>query len=280
MISITDFTKQSWVHDPRHGQIFTLSLLVMLGALWLDFGPQPLQFLIALSATLSTQYICYRFLHISSLDYRSPFITALGITLLCRSNDLWVYALAGFLAIASKFLIRVQGKHIFNPANFAIAALLLVTPNLLWVAPGQWGATGWLAMLVLCCGMMVLTGARRMDTTLLFMACYGGLLFARALYLGDPLTIPLRQLENVSLLIFAFFMISDPMSTPSRFSMRLLFVAAVSLLAFYIQFTLQIRPALILALFFISPLTPLLDRLARGTPYSWQHKNLTEGTAS
>ncbi|MDX1921581.1 MAG: RnfABCDGE type electron transport complex subunit D [Alphaproteobacteria bacterium] len=256
--------------DPRHAQIVTLSLLMVLGAAWLDFGPEPYQLFIALSATLLTQYACFRMWGISNMDFRSPFITGLGITLLLRSDALWMYALAGFLAIASKFLIRVNNKHMFNPANFAIALLLLALPDMVWVAPGQWGATGWLGILVLCAGMMVITGARRIDTTLMFFACFGGLLLARALYLGDPLEIPLHQMESVSLLIFAFFMISDPVSTPSRLPMRFLFVLLVSLLAFYLQFKLQIRPGLILALFFISPLTPLLDLMMKGANYSWK----------
>lgn len=260
-----DFTK-----DPRHAQIATLSLLVALGALWLDFGPQPLQLVAALCATLLTQFVFFKIYNVPTMDFRSPFITGLGITLLLRSEFLWMYALAGFLAIASKFVIRINNKHIFNPANFAIAVLLLTLPNMVWVAPGQWGATGWLAILILCVGMVVVTGARRMDTTLMFFACFGGLLLARALWLGDPLVIPLHQMENVSLLIFAFFMISDPVSTPNRLSMRFLFVLLVSLLAFHLQFKLQIRPGLILALFFISPLTPILDQWVKGLNYSWK----------
>ena len=44
---------------------------------------------------------------------------------------------------------------------------------------------------------------------------YGLLLIGRALWLGDPLSIPLHQLQNGALLIFAFFMISDPKTTPN-----------------------------------------------------------------
>jgi enediyne biosynthesis protein E5 len=267
--------------DPRYAQILTLLLLAMVGIVWLDFGPQPLQLATSLCATLVTQFVCLELLAkrkrlraMTPSDFLSPFITGLGITLLLRSEYLWVYALAGFLAIASKFIIRINKKHIFNPANFAIAALLLFAPNLAWASPSQWGAVSWLVIFVLCFGMAVLTGAKRLDTTLLFFLCYVGLLFARALYLGDPIAIPLRQIQNIALLIFAFFMISDPMSTPNAAPMRFVFVLLVSIVAFYMQFKLQIRPALILALFFVSPITPLLDMWVKGKAYSWKKEKI------
>ena len=54
---------------------------------------------------------------------------------------------AAALAIGSKFILRVRGKHLFNPANFGVGAALLVLPGT-WISPGQWGSdvalAGWL----------------------------------------------------------------------------------------------------------------------------------------
>jgi len=68
----------------------------------------------------------------------SALITALGLTLLFRADHYSTMMLGGCLAIASKFLLRVQGKHLFNPTNFGILAALMLTPDG-WVSPGQWG---------------------------------------------------------------------------------------------------------------------------------------------
>ena len=47
--------------------------------------------------------------------------------------------LASFIAIGSKFLLKYNGKHIFNPANIGIIATILITKNA-WISPGQWGS--------------------------------------------------------------------------------------------------------------------------------------------
>ncbi|MDY6940034.1 MAG: Na+-transporting NADH:ubiquinone oxidoreductase, subunit NqrB, partial [Cyanobacteriota bacterium] len=86
---------------------------------------------------------------------RSALITALGLCLLLRANEPTTMAIAGCLAIASKFLFRIRGKHFFNPANFGIIAALLLTSDA-WVSPGQWGTDWWYLLLFAGTGGMVL----------------------------------------------------------------------------------------------------------------------------
>ena len=121
-----------------------------------------------------------------------------------------------------------------------------------------------------CVGGLVAWRALRSDVALAFLVAWAGLLFGRALWLGDPLAIPLHQLQSGSLLLFAFFMISDPKTTPDARGCRLAFGALVAALAFHLQFVLY-RPSggLILALFLLSPLVPVLDRLFPGPRYAW-----------
>ena len=89
-----------------------------------------------------------------------------------------------------------------------------VVPGHVWISPGQWGASVWFAALVAGLAFVVLNAARRADIALFFLAAHAVLLLARAAWLGDPPAIPLHQLQSGSLLIFAFFMISDPRTTP------------------------------------------------------------------
>jgi Na+-translocating ferredoxin:NAD+ oxidoreductase RnfD subunit len=91
----------------------------------------------------------------------------------------------------------------------------------------------------------------------------------RAFWLGDPLAIPLHQMQSGSLLIFAFFMISDPRTTPDSRAARLLFAIAVALVAHYLAFFMQIRPALYIALIALSPATLLLNRMMPARKFEW-----------
>jgi Na+-transporting NADH:ubiquinone oxidoreductase subunit NqrB len=255
--------------DARHFQIAALATLLAFNVAFLDFGAKPLNSALAILTSLATQALCSRLARLPSIDLRSPLITGLSLSLLLRADEPWVHAIAAAVAIASKFVLRHNGKHIWNPAGFAIVALLLVLPDHVWISPGQWGSSAWFAALASFLAVLVLGAARRGDIALFFLAAHGAPLVARALWLGDPLAIPLHQLQSGSLLIFAFFMISDPRTSPDSRLGRFLFALAVALLAHRLAFFWQMRPALYVALIALSPLTLVIDRLLPAERFAW-----------
>ncbi len=253
--------------DPRLYQIASLGTLLSYGLLWLHFDVSISQIAVTFATALLTQYAGTRWHKLPSFDPLSPIVSALGLCLFLRTNDLPVVALASFLAIASKFVIRWKHKHLFNPTNFALVVVL--ASGLAWISAGQWGQVAWFGFLIACLGSLVVTRAARADVTLAFLGCYVGLLVARALWLGDPLTIPLHQIESGTLLIFSFFMISDPKTTPDSRTGRIVFACLVALAALSVQFMLFRPNGPLWGLIACAPLVPLLDRLFPGSRYDW-----------
>jgi Na+-transporting NADH:ubiquinone oxidoreductase subunit NqrB len=257
--------------DARVLQIGALGSLLLINFWRVDFGARPVASAVAIATTLVTQTICARVMRLP-LDLRSPLITGLSLSLLLRADVFWLHAAAGAIAIASKFVLRFNGKHIFNPAGLSIVVLLL-TSNGVWISPGQWGSDVWFAALMASFAILVLSAARRADIAILFLLSHAALLLARAAWLGDPLMIPLHQLQSGSLLIFTFFMISDPRTSPDSALGRLLFAFAVALLAHYMAFFMQMRPALYVALITLSPATFLIDRLIPAQRFGWDQRS-------
>lgn len=255
--------------DPRLYQIASLGTLLLFGLLWRHFDVSLWQIVLTLATTLFTQYAGTRWHKLPSFDPLSPLVSALGLCIFLRTNDLMVVALASFLAIASKFVIRWKNKHLFNPTNFALVAVL--ASGLAWISAGQWGQVAWFGFLIACLSSLVVTRAARADVTLAFLGCYVGLLVARALWLGDPLTIPLHQIESGTLLIFSFFMITDPKTTPDSRRGRILFACLVALAALSVQFILYRPNGPLWGLIVCSPIVPLLDRLLPGSRYDWSN---------
>ena len=255
--------------DARHYQILALGLLLAYSMTALDFGAKPLYSALAILSALATQIVCSRLAGVP-IDLRSPLITGLSLSLLLRADEPWLPALAGVIAIASKFIFRIDGKHLWNPAGFAIVVLLLLfAGHGVWISPGQWGTSIWLAALLIFLAILVLHAAQRSDIALFFLGSHATLLIARAIWLGDPMAIPLHQLQSGSLLIFAFFMISDPRTAPDSRPGRFVFAFAVAASAHYLAFFMQMRPALYVALIALSPLTLLLDRIAPARRFVW-----------
>jgi enediyne biosynthesis protein E5 len=255
--------------DPRLYQIGTLASLLVYGMGWLDFDITIARVILLLATVLATQWTCDRLAGTPfGSSARSALISGLSLCLLLRTNRSDLAVLAAIVTIAGKFLIRINGKHVFNPTNGGIVAMLLVTSQV-WVSPGQWGAAASLAFLVACAGALVVNRAARSDVTFAFIACYCALLFGRSFYLGEPLTIPLHRLESGALLLFTFFMISDPKTTPDSRAGRLLFGALVAFGAWYVQFRLFRTNGLLWALAACSIVVPVIDRIVPGPRYRW-----------
>jgi len=269
--------------DPRLYQIAVLAGLLFFGFTVLEFDLTIAQIVVTLATAVGVQLACA---HVAGVrgdtGVRSALISGLSLCLLLRTDVLPMAAVAAGVAVGSKFALRVGGKHLFNPTNGAIVALLTLAAALpeldlsVWVSPGQWGNTAYFLLLMGCLGTVVVTRAARADVTFAFLACWAGLLLYRAWSLGDPIAIPFHRLQNGALLLFAFFMISDPKTTPDSRRGRVLFAALVAGGAYYVQFKLFHTNGLLWSLAGCSPLVPVIDWLLPGTRYAWTGASILE----
>ena len=260
-------TKKGGFLDPRFYQITVLGSLLIYGIGWLNFDVTLLHIMTILASVLLTQYLCTLAWDLPTYDPKSALISGLSLCLLLRTADFSVAILAAFLAISSKFVLQWNKKHIFNPTNFSL--LLMMSAGFGWVSPGQWGRETIFILFIACLGGLVVNRSSRSDVTYAFLGVYLSLLFGRAVWLGDPLVIPLHQLQNGALLIFAFYMISDPKTTPDSRAGRVLYALWVASLALFIQYGLFQPNALLWALMCSAPLVLLLNWMIPGSQYTW-----------
>jgi len=258
----------AWLaNDPRHYQIGVLSSLIAFGVFHFGFNLPWWHVVACIGSTLVSQAVADRVVG-RRFDARSPLISALSLTILLRTGSIWLSIAAGVLAVSSKYILRWRGKHIFNPANFGLVIISLLFAGA-WISPGQWGTAPIFAVFLLGMGGVVTGKAKRWDVSLALLASYGLLLLARAFWLGDPLAIPIHQIQNGALLIFAFFMISDPKTSPDSRLGRIIYAAIVAITGFTIQFAYYNSAGIILALILTAPIVPLIDRLLPDKRYYW-----------
>ena len=254
--------------DPRLYQIATLGALLIYGWTRLDFDITPPRAGLLVASALATQWIGTRLCGLTRFDPRSALISGLSLCLLFRTSEPWLAVAAGAIAVGSKFAVRLGAKHLFNPTNIAVVLLLLLSDRV-WVSPGQWGNIAWFAFLMACAGSVVVTRAARADVTFVFLASWVLLVSGRSWWLGEPLAIPLHRFQSGALLLFAFFMISDPKTTPDSRVGRVLFALLVAAGAWYVQFRLFRTNGFLWSLAACSCLVPLLDRWLPGPVYAW-----------
>jgi len=207
------------------------------------------------------------------LSLKSAGITALGLCLLLRADHCITMVLAGSLAILSKFVFQAQQKHFFNPANFGIISVLVLT-NDAWVSPGQWGDEWWYALLFVGTGGMVVQRVGRWDTTAAFLGSYAFLEAIRNIWLGWTWDVYWHRLMSGSLLLFALFMLTDPRSIPNARIGRLLWAILIAGLTFILRNNFFVSTAIFWALFALAPLTVLLDFIWSAPRFSWLANSL------
>ncbi|WP_324283062.1 RnfABCDGE type electron transport complex subunit D [Cyanobacterium aponinum UTEX 3221] len=276
--------------DARDYQILFLSLFLSLGVVNRDWTLSPIRVVLIIIACLLVQFLCESLTHyqqnfnilinkdynekilesISFQGWKSALITSLGLSLLLRANDISTLVIASAIAITSKFIFKYHNKHFFNPANFGIIGVLLLT-NDGWISPGQWGSD-WLYLgLFLATGAMVLKKVGRWETTAVFLSTYGILEAIYNYYLGWNFEVLLHQLMTGSLLVFAFFMLSDPRSIPDGKNGRIIWAIAIAFLGFILGNLFFINNGVFWSLFIISPLTILFDLIWKGNRFRWRY---------
>jgi Na+-transporting NADH:ubiquinone oxidoreductase subunit NqrB len=276
LIAIVDRTtklieSRSIFADPRDYQILFLATFLGLGVATRDWSIDPKLIGISILTCCATQLLASSLWKPDQshwLSIKSALITSLGLSLLLRADQPSTMVLAGSLAIVSKFIFNNNGKHCFNPANFGIIMALLITPDA-WVSPGQWGADWWYFALFIGTGGIVLGRVGRWDTSMAFLTAYASLEAARNLWLGLTWDVYTHKLMSGSLLLFALFMITDPRSIPNARSIRVIWAISIASLAFVLRNYFYINEAIFVALFAISPMTMLLDKLCSAPRFNW-----------
>jgi NQR2, RnfD, RnfE family len=262
--------------DPRFFQIAFLSSFLLYGLCFLHWSHDSRFYTLFIVSCLLCQWTGDSMIRRNPIrlgdewtGWRSALITGLGLCFLLKTNDWYVCVLAGSLSILSKYIIRYQGKHVFNPSAFGIAATILLSGKA-WLSPAQWGNQILVVFLACCLGFIVVTRVQKLDVTLAFLLTFAGLFFTRqVLYQHWPVDYFLKSISTGSLLIFSFFMISDPKTSPNHPVVRVVWAIIIGALAFYLSAIEWMNNTPIWTLVIMSPFVPMLDRLFRYQPFHW-----------
>lgn len=216
--------------DPRYFILAFLSSFAIAGQVYLGFFQKWDAVLVSVFCTMGTEIALNRLRNKTWMFPLSALITGIGVSLLLSSNQLWPYALTAVIAIALKYAIRFKGGHIFNPNNVAMVIMLYSLPQYAVSTPKQWTNGIGIMIVILSLGIVVCYIANRLDAVLAFLGSFTLFAFVRHFFFGAPLFAALGPLMGASLQLFAFFMITDPKSTPATRSARIAFAFCVALL--------------------------------------------------
>jgi len=271
---------KSFTLDPRFFQVFFQVIFLMYGLLFLDWDADWLHYGVSISGCLLFNYFfeSIKQRKLLSLWGRlgwdlwgfSVLISAMSLCLLLKTNHWYISLLAVFLTVSSKYIFRFSRKHVFNPSAFGIVATIFITGDA-WLSPSQWGSNAVIFFAATILGIIVVTKVQKLDVSLAFLLTFIGLLYWRQMYvLGWPVDYFVHSVSTGSLLLFTFFMISDPRTSPNHPVARIIWAVLIAIVSFYLAAFKWKYNTPVWVLVGGAPLVPLLDKIFKAEKFQWR----------
>ena len=195
----------------------------------------------------------------------SAYITGISVGILLRSPFAWPYVLGSFISIASKYVLRVKGRHLWNPSNFGVSTILFLGPVAVTVLSIQWGNTMWPMVVIWVLGAVTVWRVGRLHISATYVASF--LLFSliRSAITGSPWLASVAPITGPMYQLYIFFMVTDPKTTVRSMSGQCVVVFLVALLETVLRLA-EFVHAPFYALFLVGPAALLLDMLWGSNP--------------
>jgi Na+-transporting NADH:ubiquinone oxidoreductase subunit NqrB len=143
----------------------------------------------------------------------SAYITGISVGILLRSQYLWPYALCAFISIASKYVLRFRGRHLWNPSNLGVSLVLLLAPDTVSLLSVQWGNAIAPMVVIWLLGSVIVWRVGRFYLSATYVASFLLFSFVRAAASGTPWTAAVAPITGPMYQLFIFFMVTDPKVT-------------------------------------------------------------------
>jgi Na+-translocating ferredoxin:NAD+ oxidoreductase RnfD subunit len=188
----------------------------------------------------------------------SAYITGISVGILVRSPAFWPYAVCSALSITSKYVLRLKGRHIWNPSNFGICVMLFLASDTVASLSIQWGNNLWPMLVIWILGSVTIWRLKRFHICATYVASFLVFAFVRSWITGHPWESEVAPITGPMYQLYVFFMITDPKTTVSAKWAQILvtFLIAVAEMILRLE---QVIWAPFYALFFVGPAANIIE---------------------
>lgn len=199
--------------DQRYLAPLLVTFVLLAGQVTFGFLESWSRTFLAIATSIAVELAAVRALYGKWPHLASAYVSGISVGMLVRSPAYWPYALCSALSITSKYALRVEGRHIFNPTNFGIVAMLVLASDSVAGLSVQWGNNLLPMVFVWLFGILILRAVGRLNITVAYVASF--LVFAglRSGLTGQPFLTEIAPITGPMYQLFIFFMITDPKTT-------------------------------------------------------------------
>jgi Na+-translocating ferredoxin:NAD+ oxidoreductase RnfD subunit len=214
--------------------------------------------LLAIITSIGLELVLGRIFFHKWVHPASAYISGISVGILVRSPAFWPYALCSAISITSKYVLRVKGRHIWNPSNFGISVMLFLAAETVATLSIQWGNYLLPMLVIWALGSVIIWRLRRFHITGIYVASFVAFAFLRSWMTGSPWQSEIAPITGPMYQLFIFFMITDPKTTVRSKRGQCLVVFLVALVENVLRWY-QVVYAPFYALFVVGPTAMLIE---------------------
>src|SRR6266545_5323172 len=244
--------------DSRYVAPLFITFILLVGHLSYGILESYRKTALAIAASIVTELILGRIFFGKWLNLASAYITGISVGILVRSLAYWPYALASVISITSKYVLRVKGRHLWNPSNFGISVLLFLAAESMAGLSIQWGNNLFPILVIWVLGSIIIWRARRFHISATYVVSFLCFALLRSWITGDPWQAEVAPITGPMYQLFIFFMITDPKTTVRSRTGQCVVAFLIALVEMVMRLN-QVIYAPFYALFLVGPAAFLLE---------------------
>jgi enediyne biosynthesis protein E5 len=244
--------------DQRYVAPLFITCILLVGHLFYGFLESYERTALAIGAAIVTEIVLGRIFFGKWLNLASAYITGISVGILIRSPAFWPYALCSVVSVMSKYVLRAKDRHLWNPSNFGICALLLLAPETVAVLSVQWGNFIWPMLVIWILGSIIIWRAKRFHISFTYVVSFFLFAFMRSWITGHPWRAEVAPITGPMYQLFVFFMVTDPKTTVRSKTWQCVVVFFVAFVEMLLRLN-QVIYAPLYALFVVGPTAMLIE---------------------
>jgi Na+-translocating ferredoxin:NAD+ oxidoreductase RnfD subunit len=244
--------------DNRYVPPVFITLILLAGHLSYGILESYQKTLLAIFTAIVTELVLGRIFLGKWLNVASAYITGISVGILLRSTAYWPFAVCAAIAITSKYVLRLKGKHLWNPSNFGICVMLFLATSAVATLSIQWGNNLAPLITIWILGSLIIWRQRRIHITATYVLSFIALAFVRAMMIHEPWQAEISPITGPEYQLFVFFMITDPKTTVRSKTGQCIVAFAVAFVEMLFRLGQSVYAPLY-ALFFVGPIAMLIE---------------------
>ena len=189
----------------------------------------------------------------------SAYISGISAGILVRSPFYWPYFLTSLISITSKYVLRFRGRHLWNPTNFGVSAVVFLAPATVAVLSIQWGNVVAPMAVIWILGTVITWRVGRLHISATYVASFLLFSLVRAAMTGTPWLATVAPITGPMYQLFTFFMVTDPKTTVRSRWGQCLVVFVVAFVEMLMRLN-EVVYAPFYALFVVGPIALLVEQ--------------------